>query len=513
MNDAHTTTYSGRKMGYFRRHWNGDLSLPISYWVNCFLVASFLQVAVYPFLQRVDFTSSPTLAGGAMVLTWVLVVVLLIWQMVGTWRAAGYHRQRGGSRIWAGLARIAIVLGGLSSGSTVIAVGIPQSIEFAKIATGTDEYSTYTLTVSSDGHTLIIDGGIGFGLTDEVVSILEKNPGITTVELSSIGGRVFEARKLAQLIIQRSFNTFVAKHCFSACTVAFVAGADRRISMNAQLGFHRYSFPGLTAAEFIETEDDDRRFLQSRGIAAGFVKTVYATPAEDLWRPTHQEIFAARVAAGYAISPREEGEIRRALDQNPIYRAIREFEPETYSALLSRFFELARQGRLDDFRQVAMPMIVPLYKRHLAHASDEAVLASWSVTLEQGRLLKETDPNICYRYFREGGTDNIDMSKYLPKDYVDREFDAMALAIQTGAAAPRPIPTEAQVVGDVVKISEAVERRMGERMALAQADHLNTAEHRAAKCDMVLVYLEEMANLPGGRAPAVMRALIASRSQ
>jgi hypothetical protein len=114
------------RRSYFIRHWRGDLSLPLSYWVNLFLltlVMVFISALVSAFI---DPTKGLATWAIGISLVGVFAIVATVWQIVGVWRSAGKHKIRGGSGFWAGAARVAVALGFLSFTSQLANNDIPQ---------------------------------------------------------------------------------------------------------------------------------------------------------------------------------------------------------------------------------------------------------------------------------------------------------------------------------------------------------------------------------------------------
>lgn len=496
-----------RKPSYFVRHWRGDLSLPVSYWVNCVVLSLVVQGTLTLARGGVDLTDWPQLLGAGMVLLWIAILLISVWQIVGTWRAAGSYRRRGGARLWAGATRVMLVLAALGTAGNIITIGIPQSMEFGKIALRLD-YEPAQVSVIDSGRVIAIEGPIGFGLTQDVKALLDRNPDVRTIELSSIGGRVQEARKLQRLIADRQLNTSSSKGCFSACTIAFMAGAERRLSPRASLGFHRYHFPGSPDSVIRDLESADRQFLISRGLPGDFVARIYSTPHADMWQPSHAELLRAGAVTSFAMTEREEAEFRQFLVGHKLYGAIREFEPATYAALEAKAKEMLLQGRFDDFRTVAQPLVVSVYLKYLPRASDEAVRATIAVTIEEGNLLRTADTDSCFAYFYPDPSRPLTVTPTIAPDVLDREFSAMAAVIRSGARGDLPVATE-QARADMIDIHTRIVARMGDSFAFVPVKDASTREQRAAKCDYTLMMLEEMLRLPGARAPELMRILTA----
>ena len=122
----HETTAAQRPKptgNYFTRHWRGDLSLPISFWVNgvlltialalfqLFLVGWLNLIPKMPGIGRDASGVAGLLEITAVALPNVAVIALAIWQYVGIWRSASKHVGRGGRVIWAIAAKVIAVVG------------------------------------------------------------------------------------------------------------------------------------------------------------------------------------------------------------------------------------------------------------------------------------------------------------------------------------------------------------------------------------------------------------------
>jgi hypothetical protein len=75
-----------RKGNYLSRHWRGQLSLPVAFWVN-YVVLSVIYFAIGKIMESNEVGDG---VGIPFMLIWLPII---IWQCVGTWRSAG---NRGG---------------------------------------------------------------------------------------------------------------------------------------------------------------------------------------------------------------------------------------------------------------------------------------------------------------------------------------------------------------------------------------------------------------------------------
>ena len=191
-----------------------------------------------------------------------------------------------------GLAAAAI----LAIGAMLYDRAVPALAELWNIYNGDEELSDLAVSVSPDGTTLHIDGAYGMGSDQMVRRALEQNPKIREVVLAGPGGRMGAGFEIGRLIRGRRLATRVETACASACTIAFLGGVDRSISTGAKLGFHRASFPGMSADSMFEANRDMKRYLtMSAGIAPDFAQRVLDTPGDSIWVPTPEELLAARV--------------------------------------------------------------------------------------------------------------------------------------------------------------------------------------------------------------------------
>jgi hypothetical protein len=244
--------------------------------------------------------SAAVFAGDDVTLAHIVIPALLcaaasafaIWQMGLLTIAA---RRVGG--------RLAFAATSAAAAAAIIAIGallldraVPALQEMAIIYTGDTDLNKLAVRVSPDGATLYVEGSYGLGGEELVRRALDHNPGVRTVVLAGPGGRISVGFELYEMFRERKLATRVDDECASACTFAFLGGVERSISPGGQLGFHRGSFPGLSDNDMYESNRDLRRFLLNHArLAPSFVDRVIATPPDEIWVPTPQELLAGRV--------------------------------------------------------------------------------------------------------------------------------------------------------------------------------------------------------------------------
>jgi hypothetical protein len=184
----------------------------------------------------------------------------------------------------------------IAIGALLVERAMPALLEMAIIYTGDTDLNKLAVRVGPDGDTLYVEGSYGLGGEELVRRALDQNPGIRTVVLAGPGGRISVGFELYEMFRERKLATRVDDECASACTFAFLGGVERSISPGGQLGFHRGSFPGLSDNDMYESNRDLRRFLLNHArLTPQFVDRVIATPPDEIWVPTPQELLAGRV--------------------------------------------------------------------------------------------------------------------------------------------------------------------------------------------------------------------------
>ena len=277
---------------YFARHWRGELSLPLSYWVNgavfgcaCAFAIGFLNAFIYRGNE-----GRPLLWLSSLVAIWLGLILLTAWQSVGVWRSANHYRQDGNA-FWGTAAQVMMVIGVLQVGYRFVSAGAPQIVGMVEIVAGDRRLGPHQFRVVGKGTALEFSGGITFGVAEEMESFLAAMENVRWVRLSSVGGRILEAQKMSDLIKARGLITVVSKDCLSACTIVFLGGKERWIGPNARLGFHQVAFLGMTATDRRMSIAREEQRLQSFGLSRDFAERANKVEPGSMWFPEKDELL------------------------------------------------------------------------------------------------------------------------------------------------------------------------------------------------------------------------------
>lgn len=289
-------------MNYIKRHWCGELSLAKSFWVNFVLITFVLgMVRILTHFLR---NEAVIIAFRIEVLHFFACILLVYpWQIVGLWRACNARMINLNRWLVSRMIQLIIVISVITNLTVLILVS-PLVLFYTKTAFFQNPEDFYTLQVINEGKVLFFEGRIVPGLSSDVKKVINKNPRLEAIILTTQGGKSKEGKRLANLISKNQFDTYVIDYCFSAGTYSFLAGKVRYIKKDAFVGFHQSGFPDYLSWGDLDkllveaTEDDMEALCLSKGIKKEFIDQMKSVPHEEIWLPTVQVLLDAGVIHG-----------------------------------------------------------------------------------------------------------------------------------------------------------------------------------------------------------------------
>jgi hypothetical protein len=415
------------------RYWRGELPLGVTFWVGgcLLLLIQFIQMGSFGMLA-----DAMSLRVGAfmVLLMYALTLLLFTWQGVSVWRSASRRAQEISSP-WPFLAKTCVVTGSLAFGYLCVALLWLPVREHALIAIGRDPLPPLDARATTNDTVLLLHGSFGSGSAERVRQLLEENPPIETVALSSPGGRLREASEVAHMVARRGLNTYVDTRCESACTFVFLAGKVRAATPNARIGFHRPSFAGLAPMAFDPATRGMLDTYRGAGIPEKFLDRIAATGPANMWYPGQKELEAAGVinrislggetsAIGFlAVSSKQELDL--AFRTVPMMVALDRHFPGTIDAAVRAAWMERTQGGIDSaVSNAARGVVGERYPKILAAANDQGLDEFANIMLDQMRAARAIGTEAC-RLLLAG---QLNVAQVLSPNLVQREQD-WALAV------------------------------------------------------------------------------------
>jgi uncharacterized RDD family membrane protein YckC len=489
----------GATKGYFAAHWAGELSLPVSFWVNNVLLSVPVSMALGALVAWISLKGELLQATSmAMLVAWPLMLVMDTWCIVGAWRSAGNHVAQGGSPLWSGLTRLVMFLSALMVLSSTYVDFIPQIGPYLQMARGIDPIGQVQASLSADGSRLILNGPLGMGDGERVRLLVADATRVRWVELESPGGRVYEADRIVQIVRERQWQTRATGHCESACTLVFMAGKRRQLMPGAQLGFHR-AFAGSFNPVLDQLANQELAAMYRRaGLSEDFIAQTLRTPPWQMWYPEIDRM----AALGMIIAPEKTLDVQLPASKSPsrsdmadalrasrTWHALEQRFPGSIHAAATRMNALHASGASDALvRMEAQRVAQSLLPRLLQGASPMARERYVTLLAEQLRVARQAGGNACLRVLAGDPA----ARRNLPAALVLQESDwIVATALEPVQRADKaPTALEREVIRH--SLGESAPQRLA-------ALHIATrSPGTGADCDSTIALLVAIAQLPQG---------------
>jgi hypothetical protein len=189
-----------------------------------------------------------------------------------------------------------------------------------------------------------------------------------SVTLSSPGGSVSEALKIASEIRLRGWVTMVADECASACGLIWLSGIRRHLIGNAKVGFHAaYAIKNGSAYETGMGNADVGSFLTYLGLSRDAIQFITAAPPGEMRWLTREDAQRLGIAVIPSILP---------VPDSPEERPVYEKRPAKGDEDKAEIAKLASS---------ASELIVTLMCKDVFRVNDQEIKTLHSQLMEQGK--------------------------------------------------------------------------------------------------------------------------------
>lgn len=500
--------------GYIGRHWHGELSLPVAFWVNNFLLPIPVALAIGALAAWITLTGDFLRGGGlALLVAWPLLLLLTLWCIVGAWRSASAYRESGGSGLWSGLAKLVLFLSAVGTLVNVAFEFVPNAGDWLRMARGIDPLGNVQATLSPDGRKLRLEGPIGLGDSARVRKLVGEAKAVRIVELDSPGGRLVEAVAIAEVVRGGAWNTRATGDCESACTLIHMAGNKRQLMPGARLGFHRASTGTFNPVWDNLANRELARVYREAGLPERMIERTLATPAALMWHPTRDELAGAGLLSvterpldvdlplttpGTSITATDFAE---ALNTSDAWLALEQRFPGALKEAAARM-QTAHAGGADAASvQVEGQRVVEAHFAELLASPYHEVRETYAALLiEQLAAARAAGPVACTAVLEA----DAEVRRALPPALVQREAGWIIFA----AGAP---PREGQVRSGFSTLElEVMRRRLGERAApqlIGLWRGPGASKPATLGCDKALEWLRTVTALPVAERRLALRMI------
>ena len=431
---------------FFRRHLAGRLSLRRSLWLNTVLPALVLLLVLGWLDAWLRLHGSLLRAGSlALLLGWPLLMALLVWGLLGVWRATRREDLYVGIPRWRRLGAPALVALLLVLALALFGLNVaPRLAELGTQAVWHDPLGEVEVALSADGRRLHIQGPLSRGSGDRVQAVLQSAPQLRLVSIASDAGHLDEAMQIARLLRAPQLPTRASAGCSGVCPLVFLAGARRQLLPGAHLGFQRISAGRFNPPHQTWVNAALRKQLASLGLTPHMVTKVLATPPTRLWVPDVDELTAAGLLSQPERpldvdlpSPQDAtlADYREALSASGLWQALDRRFPGTLADAAQRMLAAGSAGA-DAVQAAGHDVVAALMPQLLARASPETRWLYTDILLAQVGFLRTVDPVLCRGLLLGDAAAH----RQLPRALVWREAEWLLAALEE---APRSTSTRA----------------------------------------------------------------------
>jgi ATP-dependent protease ClpP protease subunit len=518
--------YQAPEGNWFKLHWQGLLPLDLSYWVNVFAIGIALLFITPPLFQYLaDSEASSTLRGLIIIAFYVVITTVVIWQLTGLYRSADKHTSRGGSTGWAMMAKLMVLIGIGRYCYDMNQTGVPFILESSKLVVGTSQLPPLSIRVMNQGTEVELLGGLEFGTSNNLATVLVDNPSVKIIHLNSMGGRIAEAKKLALLVKKNKLITYSKTQCLSACPIVFLAGKEKLLGDSAKLGFHSASFGDVSGSEVEELNKSLLSQLGKANVPSWFIKKVSKVSSEEVWNPSTDELIKAGIidkvvdSGEYALSGVSDWQnpttIDKELQKHEVYKSLNQFDKEGYNVIRDRMVSGIKDGT--PLNTITTSVNHYIYVERLNHymqlAGDEEVILYMESQIAQMVYLKTDYPAKCASYtYPEVFDSNIayDIPSLLPSEVSEKETIAFNLLIKSLSADNYIVDKDEQtkVITGVVEKMIAVDESYGD--VLSNPAKYN--EEPEKLCTVGILLNKEINALPKEKAGSLLRSFYRTES-
>lgn len=244
-----------------------------------------------------------------------------------------------------------------------------------------------TIALGPTGSDVRLSGEIVEGAAARLDALLDANPDVDRIVLTSEGGLADEGQAIGDVIADHGIATYIPDYCVSACTLAFVRGRQRYVMKGGRVGFHGPFQEGLFGRTFTGDSKAAKAAYVEAGVQPAFADEALKVSPDDMWFPSADRLIAAHVATQIVDRDRFpdsnldgqvslEGARKVVLDNFPVLKAYADLAPKALDTIAAWYLDAYRRGATEaettaDLRAIVRGAVLT----SLAQGDDATVLA------------------------------------------------------------------------------------------------------------------------------------------
>lgn len=248
-----------------------------------------------------------------------------------------------------------IPIGLVLAGAAFVKTSYADASVALRALTAHEDDAKTNIELGPGGHDVRLTGTLTEGAARQLASLLDHNPLVARIHLTSDGGLVDEGEALRKVVAAHHLTTFVPDYCVSACTLVLLGGRERLMMTGARIGFHAPFEEGLFGQVFEGDKVAERASYISAGVTPEFTDEALDVASSDIWTPEADVLVKAKVVTGVVDRYRfpdsnldgiatQAGARATVLRNFPAAKALDRWRPEDVDAIAASYLASYRNG-------------------------------------------------------------------------------------------------------------------------------------------------------------------------
>jgi hypothetical protein len=204
--------------------------------------------------------------------------------------------------------------------------------------------------------------------------------------------------------------------------------------------------------------------------------------------------------------------VENALLELPLYKEIKNYDPQSYQLIRREIFAAIKRGQPDDAVSKVRPILFQIGMRYIPLASDDALTNCIGALVRTMDELTQIDPMLTYKWLFPKQYGYVRADKYVKKETTQAMLNSLAEVIRTGASNPVVVKDFGEAETHLEKIRSVLFGKYGKELQVLSDLHSPRIDRKKA-CQLMIDIYDEVLKLPKRESCIVLRYLFKDHTE
>lgn len=246
-------------------------------------------------------------------------------------------------------------------------------------------------------------------------------------------------------------------------------------------------------------------------ISVGVLKLLGKSSETTGARVLHLIVFAAALTLGREfVQPILEAHaVDARLLKMPLYKALKEHEPEVYDRVLKLIEEgIATKQPQEQVLSSARPLITEVATRRILHSSDQVQLRFAEHAVAATSALYKAGGTTCFSYIQPASGEAINYMSLLPPELIQQELQLLTDIVVSSAGQTRQLVSEDVAATGIDQLFAKLEEKYSAEEIAVLADPTAAGIDKRRYCEISIDLYRAALSLPPPNNSLVIRLLL-----